>query len=60
MLKNDAPFYVSGQQHQTYCSGKSLDIDQQPAENVTPYFIHIDMAPDDRGMGIRGEWIIVT
>ena len=36
----------------------SPDIDQHHW-NVTPYFIHIDMAPDDRGMGIRDEWIIV-
>ena len=27
--------------------------------NVTPYFMHIGMVSDDRGMGIRGEWIIV-
>ena len=26
--------------------------------NVTPYFMHIGMVSDDRGMGIRGEWII--
>ena len=36
----------------------SPDIDQHHW-NVTPYFIHIDMAPDDRGMGIRDEWIII-
>ena len=26
--------------------------------NVTPYFMHIGMVSDDRGMGIRSEWII--
>ena len=25
---------------------------------MTPYFVHIGMVSDDRGMGIRGEWII--
>ena len=29
-------------------------------ENVNPYFIHNGMVSDGRGMGIRGEWIIVT
>ena len=28
--------------------------------NVNPYFIHIGMVSDDRGMGIRGEWIITV
>ena len=27
-------------------------------KNMTPYFMHIGIVPDDRGMGIRGEWII--
>ena len=37
--------------------GKSTDIDQLPRE-CDSYFMHIGMVSDDRGMGIRGKWII--
>ena len=26
---------------------------------IYPYFMHIGLAPDDTGMGIRGECIII-